>query len=193
MKNDLTIKQLENYYRKEPAETNRAILAFLRDTHPETVVYGTRAINTQLPKWLQRETDDWDIMTIKDNAEGLAKRLEQLLDKRYGGDYFVVTPAKHEGTFKIRSRVTGQGVADITLKDREVQLKVIKGISYSTLDFQEAEARKILDDPEFAFRHKKDQDTIQRITIAKQEKKRRKRRSNNSNPYWDPGMAGTLM
>jgi orotate phosphoribosyltransferase-like protein len=98
-----------------------------------------------------------------------------------------VEPAQHEGTFKVRSRVTGTGVADITLKDKNVDFDVIKGINYSTLDFQEGEAQRILDNPEFRFRHNKDRDTLQRIEVFKQaQKKRKSRKSRNSNPYWKP-------
>lgn len=194
MKNSLTTKELENYYKKESSETNRAIVQFLKESHPDTIVFGARAINVHLPEWLHKQTEDWDIMSSA-NAEEMATRLEKALDKHYGGDFFVVTPAKHKGTFKIRSRVTGQGVADISPYEDTIKFHNIKGINYSTLEFQEDSARKTLEDPESAYRHKKDQDTLQRIEVFRKTRKakKQKKKSSNTHPYWDPGMAGTFL
>jgi len=170
-------KELEKYYRKEPESTEKAIKAFLRDSrNPDMVVFGGQAINAYLPDWLERDTKDWDILTEK-NAKELASKLEAKLDKHYGGDYFGVEPAVHEGTYRIKSKITGEAVADISLKEKEISFKRMQGINYASLEFLENEAERITKDPESAYRHKKDNDTLQRIKVYKKLKKKTKRRS----------------
>lgn len=180
----MTTEQLADYYRDEPDETNKAIIRFLRDSHPDTIVYGARAINAHLPKWLEKPTTDWDILTTKD-AEKMARALEKKLDRRYGGDFFIVEPAQHPGTFKVKSRVTGQGVADITLKDEEVTFLTKEGINYTTLDYQEGVATEILDDPTQKFRHHKDQDTLRRIEVHRSTRPQKRRRRSRAPRYID--------
>lgn len=191
---ELTAKELEHYYRLEPDETKRAILRFLKDSHADAIVYGARAINARLPEWLEKPTTDWDILTTKDAAK-VARNLEKKLDKRYGGDFFVVEPARHPGTFRIKSRVTGQGVADITLKDSAITFTAKDGINYTTLEYQEEIAKEILDDPTQKFRHQKDRDTLNRIKVFRtQSKKRGKRRDGRGGQrYWDGSSVDTSL
>jgi len=178
-------KELESYYRKEPEATEKAILAFLRDTrNPHMIVFGAQAANAQLPDWLDKETKDWDVVSVKD-AQKLANKLESMLDRRYGGDFFGVEPAVHLGTFRIRSKVTGVVVADISLKNREIDFKRVKGVNYASLDWLEKEAEKLIADPEAKFRRSKDTDTLQRIRVFKRHKKRARGRSGGSSRYID--------
>jgi hypothetical protein len=192
MENDLTIKELARYYRNEPVATNKAIMQFLRDSRPDTIVFGARAVNARLPEWLERETQDWDILSRKD-AKDMAVRLEKVLDKRYGGDFFIVDPAKHEGTFKVRSRVTRLGVADISPREGRVDFDVIKGINYTSLEFQEKEAKRILEDPEFTYRHGKDRDTLQRIQVFRSTKGKRRASGRGRSVYIDGSPEDTSM
>ena len=170
---DIDIKLLEQYYRRKPAALDNVVLAFLKDSrHPRMIVHGAKAINAILPSWLDKETKDWDIFA-KDNAEGLAKSLEQKLDDRYGGDFFAVEPAQHLGTFRVRSKVTGDIVADITLQDKVVSFRRIGGVNYVTLQYQKDKASSMLADPTSGFRHKKDRDTLQRIAVHGRSKRRK--------------------
>jgi hypothetical protein len=170
-------KELESYYRKEPETTKKAILAFLRDSqNPEMIVFGSQALNAHLPPWLDKETKDWDVVastSSKEGSEKLAHQLESKLDKRYGGDFFGVEPAIHEGTFRIRSKVTGTVVADVSLKDREIKFKRIQGINYASLEWLEWEAERLIASPDAEFRRAKDKDNLQRIKVYKRLKKRR--------------------
>jgi len=187
-------EELENYYRKEPIATEKAILAFLRDSrNPEMVVFGSQALNAHFPPWLDKETKDWDIVAGVATEEGsgkLARRLERKLDRRYGGDFFKVEPAIHPGTFRIRSKVTGVVVADVSLKDREIKFRRIQGVNYATLDWLEDEAERLIADPDAKFRRSKDMDNLQRIRVYKRLKKRR--RSSGSR-YIDGSLVDTSM
>jgi len=184
--------KLESYYKREPEATEKAILAFLRDSrNPHMVVYGAKALNAHLPDWLDKETKDWDIFTAG-SAEEMAGQLERKLDKRYGGDFFSVEPALHPGTFRIRSKVTGAIAADVSLKDKEVEFKRIEGINYATLDWLENEATRLVNDPETAFRRSKDRDTLQRIRVFRGHK-RRKRTKSGGDRYIDNSRVDTSM
>ncbi len=182
---ELTDKDLARYYRNEPTATQEVVKMFLKECGDEvkgkgnptdSIVYGTHALNAYMPSWLDRETKDWDIL-IKEDPEKAAKELERLLDKRYRGDFFSVTPAKHPGTFKIRSRVTGDEVADLTLNERTDEYNRIRGIAYVPLSVIEEDAKRILEDPDYGFRHKKDRDTLQRIKLYRLYKKRTNKRN----------------
>lgn len=175
-----SLKKAETYYRKGEELANKAVLSFLRDS--PLIVHGGQAINAYLPPWLDKETQDWDIFA-PGNAKKQAEELEKKLDKRYGGDYFGTEPALHPGTFRIRNKVTGDVIADITLKEGEIEFKKIKGINYATLDYHEEHILGMLDNPETAFRHKKDSETLQRIKIFKKAKKRRARKQRQDNDY----------
>jgi len=164
--------ELEGYYRKEPKATERAILAFLRDSrNPQMIVYGAKAVNAYLPAWLDKETGDWDIFSLADPRE-LAGKLEERLDEHYGGDFFRVDPAIHPGTFRIKSNVTGHVVADVSLKDRTVSFRRIAGINYASLDWLEKEAKRLIANPDTRFRRAKDKDTLQRIQVHKKARRR---------------------
>ena len=179
-------KQLESYYRKGSVATDKAILQFLKDSrkddkNPQMVVFGAQALNAYLPKWLDRATKDWDIFITEGDARIQAEKLEKKLDKRYGGDFFSVEPAIHESTFRVRSRVTGDVVADISLKDKTVAFNRIRGVDYAALEYLESEAERLLADPEKVFRRNKDKDTLQRIKIQRIAKKRAQKRKQD----WD--------
>ena len=192
MTDSLSEKQLENYYRNEPEVTNKAIVAFLRDSrNPRMIVFGTKAVNAYLPSWLDKETKDWDIVSVE-KAEEMAGKLERILDKRYGGDFFGVEPAIHPGTFRIRSKVTGVIVADISLKDRNIDFRRLKGVNYATLDWLENEAERLIANPEAKFRRSKDKDTLQRIRVHKRLKSQR-RSSRGGSRYIDGSTIDTSM
>jgi len=182
--------ELEGYYRKEPKATERAILAFLRDSrNPQMVVYGAKAVNAYLPAWLDKETGDWDIFSAVDPRE-LAGKLEKKLDRHYGGNFFRVDPAIHPSTFRIKSNVTGRVVADVSLKDRTVTFQRIAGINYASLDWLEKEAKRLIADPDAKFRRAKDKDTLQRIQVHK---KARRRQSVARERYIDDSPVDTSM
>ena len=167
------VQELEQYYRQDPKATDEAITGFLRD-NTRLIVFGARAINAHLPDWLDKDTQDWDILA-ESGAEAQAKRLERTLDEQYGGDYFVVEAAKHPGTFKVKSKITGNGVADITVRDKVVSFHTIDGINYVSLQHEADTAQRILSDSTQRFRHRKDRDTLQRIAVHRSIAPRKKK------------------
>jgi hypothetical protein len=142
---------------------------------------------------LDKDTKDWDIVASTTDPKTLAEKLERMLDKHYGGDFFSVEPAIHEGTFRIRSKVTGVVVADVSLKDREIDFKKIKGINYASLDWLEKEAERLIASPDAEFRRRKDMDNLQRIRVYKRYKKRSRRSSGRGGRYIDGSPVDTSM
>jgi hypothetical protein len=84
-----------------------------------------------------------------------------------------VEAAVHPGTFRIRNKVTGEVVADITLQERQVTFQSLRHIKYATLADQEQHILETLGDPSASFRHRKDTEALQRIRLFKQHKKRK--------------------
>lgn len=187
--NNAELEIAEKYYRTghEPAE--RAIKKFVKDCG--LVVHGGKALNAHLPEWLDRETKDWDVFAKKDAGE-YASELEKKLDKRYGGDYFLVEAGVHPGTYRVRNKVTGDVVADITLQKKEIDFKNIQGINYATLEYHEDKIKETLANPDVKYRHKRDAATLQRIKLFRATKGRRpkskKRRSHKDNTTYLGGM-----
>lgn len=136
------------------------------------IVYGGQAIKRQIGPFA-RDTKDWDIFSTRPKQS--ANKLERSLDQRAGGDYYFVKPAQHEGTYKVRysgfdrKRETedDQEVADFTKPDRKVKYKYFDGIRYVDLSEVVKDKQKAVADKEFAFRHEKDKDDLQRIKSYK--------------------------
>lgn len=179
MKSKVTLTEAEKYYKKDKQGklADKVIMKEIKGTN--AIVYGARSVNAVLPPYLRKHTEDWDIY-VNDSPEEVAKKMEEALDDRYGGDFFVVEPAKHENTYKIKSKVTGRGVADITLRESEVDKKVIGGINYAVLDYQVFRIKKVLANEENQFRHKKDRETLQRIKIYKKKMAEKKKKLKQS-------------
>ena len=156
------LKKAERFYKLSPETTDKVIKGRLKKDGT-LVVHGGRALNAYLPAWLDKATEDWDIFSATPRAT--AKKLEEVLEKKYGGNYFTVKPAKHKGTFRIQSMVTKRVVADITLPEREIEYKEIEGINYATLDYHARQIKRTLATPEYSFRHPRDKETLQRIKI----------------------------
>lgn len=160
----------EKYYRKGQKSIDESIEDSLEGSNE--VVYGARAVNRQLPKYLNVYTEDWDIATV-DDPEKEAKRVEKQLDHDFGGNYFRIVPAIHPGTFKVISNVTNKGVADLTRIEEPIEYRKLGRIRYATLNHQLQQIDKSLKDPESQFRWNKDKNAKQRIKIGM--KRRRKK------------------
>ena len=163
------LKVAKRYYEKGVELAHQTVEGFVRSE--DVIVHGGRATNAFLPNYLDRRTEDWDII-VPGDAESAAKMLEQLLDERYEGNYFEVKPAKHLGTFRVISRVTSLAIADISVSSYPVQFKrLADGINYATLDHHVRRIKITLQDPTKKFRWKKDRETLQRIEIHKESQK----------------------
>ncbi len=134
------------------------------------IIYGSRAMNKQLPGILQRGTIDWDVLARKPKAS--ARLVERQLDKKVAGgrDDFFMRPARHPGTYKVMHEGYDQKHNtrdDIEVADYSKMQKVptvrIKGIRYQSLSSIRKGKKKTLKDPESKYRHRKDRQDLHAI------------------------------
>jgi len=135
------------------------------------IVHGARALNQILPDFLDTPTEDYDIYAKK--PKQAARRVEQKLDKAYGGDFFRLEKAQHPGTTKIKSNVTERTVADYTKPDRKVDSRKIRGIKYASAKYFKRKIKESLKNPDNKFRYPKDKEALQRIELAEKLKKQK--------------------
>lgn len=164
-KKNITPKHTKTFHKKKHLIDD--VISQVMDPHE--VVHGEQAIQKQLPKYLHRGTVDWDVFTPTPKKD--AEELEQALDKKFGGDFFYVKPGQHPGTWKVIAYANQEGYADYTKPDNDIPFVVIHGKKYSTLKYSQKKAKAILKDPASKFRHHKDKDTVNRITIAKKSRR----------------------
>jgi hypothetical protein len=185
----ISLEEAERYYKKGEKPANKEIKKILKKK--KVIVHGGRALNIQLPDYLDRPTKDWDVFAK--SPKKIARVIERRLDRRYGGNYFVVKPGKHKGTYRIISRVTGESICDVTAipSNEEIPTVTIRGIKYATLDYHVRKIKQILKDPKSKYRHQKDKDMLRRIMIykkkyEKKEKKKKKAKKTKKKSYKDP-------
>jgi hypothetical protein len=158
-------KDTETYYKKKKG-IHPTILSV---TEPHEVIHGERAVQKQIPKYLHRHTNDVDILTPTPYAD--AMEAEQALDKKMGRDLFYIDKGMHPGTWRVKSRTNDESVADYTKPTDDMPPhKKINGHNYVTLSYIQKHNKNVLIDPSSRFRHKKDQDTLNRIKIARRKK-----------------------
>ena len=156
----LTPKQKLKYYKNQDLARQIIIQDAMEDEH---IIYGAQASNAQLPTYLRKDTEDFDIFTKKSKKE--AEETEKKLDKAYGGDYFRIEQAKHKGTYKVKSNVTNRTIADYSSQGKKPNYIKILGVNYAKLDSIKRKIGKTLRDESAAFRHEKDKEKLQRIKL----------------------------
>ena len=178
-----SLKELNEYY-KNQGRVDSVLREDLRGD--DEIVYGARAVNAVLPDHLDKQTEDWDIMSK--TPKKAAFEAERKLDTAFGGDFFETKPAIHPGTWKVKSKVTKRGVADFTKQEKKTDYHEIDGIRFATLDHQKDNIKRSLADPESRFRHDKDKETRQRIKIYESKyKKKEVRRPKQSRSLFSGG------
>jgi len=163
----------EKFFKRNEKLVNRFVRGFLAK-NKVGVVHGTRATNAQLPRFLKKDTRDWDVFVKKPKVR--ANQVERLLDKRFRGDFFVVKKGKGSpgvNVFKVNSTVTGENFVDLANFNRKVPSVSKRGVRFATLKDQVKVARKNVKNPELKFRREKDLSLIKRV--RKFEKIRRKK------------------
>lgn len=164
----VTTAQAERYYRRKKRIPN----IVYSQIQPSEVIYGGRAVNKQLPRFLQMPTLDFDIFSRSPRKQ--AKRTEKVLDKKFGGNYFEVKPAQHRGTFRVKSRVSGEVYADYSKLRKKIPSKKINGKLYVPLSFVKKHIKQTLKSKSAKFRHERDRATLRRIEIFERMRKRKK-------------------
>ena len=170
----LTLKQKEQYLR-DRSKVKQVILETLRNEKAfKPKVYGAKADNKKPFKHLKEHTMDYDIAT-KQDPRRLARVIERNLDKKFKGNYFELQRTQYPGGYKIVSRVSQKGVADVTPHLKE-KMRTIRrnGVNYATLEFQKRRIKASLSRKQDEYRLKKDKFTKLRIKLAEKKKKVRK-------------------
>jgi len=161
------------FFNRNKNVANRFIRNFLAK-NKLGIVHGTRATNNQLPRYLKRETFDWDVFVPKPKQS--ATKLEKNLDKRYKGDYFKVVRGKGSPgvmVYKVESTLTNEGFVDFASTKRVVPSIPIRGVRFATLKDQKQIAQVNVKNKELKYRREKDLSLLKRIkTYEKQRGKR---------------------
>ena len=144
----------------------------------KSIIYGARAIRIQIGSMLSRPTRDWDIYSKRPKRS--ANTLQRDLDKVSGGNHYYATPSEfHKGTHKVynigqdnkRGTRDDIGLADFTQTKRGIKTRTIDGIRYTHLSESVKDKKRSLTEPQFAFRHDKDRNDLNRIELHKQVRK----------------------
>jgi len=157
----VSVKHTKNFHKKK----NMIPKVILSQTEKHEIIYGEQAVKKQVPKYLHRPTQDFDIYTPTPLED--ARETEKALDKRFGGDYFKTIPGKNPGTFRVVANANNESYADYTQPKEKVPYKNIDGKKYATLGYMLKKSNQIINDPMSSYRHNKDMDTINRIKITK--------------------------
>ncbi len=175
----LTRKQKISFYKNKRKIAEVIIDHVKKKKH---IIFGARSLNAHFPKFLDKPTVDYDIIVEKGNPKKTARRLEKKLDKRFGGNFFLVEKARHPGTYKVKRVLGKEGIIDISKAKEKVPTDKIRGVRYSKLSFERKKVRQSLRDPQSKFRHDKDRERLERIKIFESLKKKRIKRQVRKRP-----------
>jgi hypothetical protein len=131
------------------------------------IVYGARATNVQLPTYLRKKTEDYDILTKKPKKS--ARELVNELKKVTGKD-FKIEKAQHKGTYKIK--LGDKTIVDYTQLKKLPKIKESWGIKYKDLSSIKKSTRRLIKKPSAEFRRDKDLSTLDRIKQLEELEKR---------------------
>lgn len=139
------------------------------------IVFGRRAMNAQLPGFLNAPTTDFDIYV--NTPKRVAFRMQGRLDNALatGKEDFYAKQALHPKTWRVMNVGADKrkgtkddfSVVDYSPKPKRVCAVKIKGIKYQCLKAIVKGKKKTLRDPASAFRHAKDRSDLDRIHLAK--------------------------
>lgn len=162
----ITLKKTEKFHRQK--HKIGKIIVSRTDKH-ETV-YGARALNVRFPTFLDRHTRDFDIFSSTPRKD--AVETEKALDKEFGGDFFYVKKGEYPSTYKVKAHATDETYADYTKTPKDLERERIRNLFFPTIPHIEKSLKRTLADPEAEHRHKKDQDSLNRIQIFKKLRRR---------------------
>lgn len=131
-------------------------------------IHGSRALNQQVRSpHLRTRTRDYDVYS--NHPRRSARQTERYLDKQFGHNAFEVKRGKNPGTYKVKSRATGETYADYTRAQKKVPFRVIDGKRYATLAYHQKHAQQTLRSGTATHRKQKDIDMINRIKLSGQQ------------------------
>lgn len=169
---NLTLKQKERFYRNR-RKINKIIISNVKKKGH--IIFGARATNEIFPKFLDKQTEDYDIFTK--TPKKTARKIERKLDKKFKGNYFEIKTTIFPGGYKVVSRVTKRNVVDyIPIPKDKLKSRKIGGIRYATIDTAKKNIKTALSDPKSKFRKVRDLELRQRIKIFEKLKRQGKKR-----------------
>jgi hypothetical protein len=127
------------------------------------IIYGARAINIQLPKYLEKETKDYDILTKK--PKRTAKEVITELNRRVGREEFKLVKAKHKGTYKIKDS-KGKTVVDYTQLKTKPKSKKVWGNQYYDIKSIKRNVSRLVKKSDTEYRRDKDLETLKKIKLS---------------------------
>ena len=127
------------------------------------IIYGARAINKQLPTYLEKQTKDYDILTNKPSRS--ARELVIELNRRVGREEFKSEKAIHKGTFKVKDS-KGETIVDYTQLKGTPKTKKSWGNRFEDIKSIKKNIVKRINDPDKLFRKEKDEDSLSRIKLS---------------------------
>ena len=156
----VNLKRIANLLSENPDILVRSVVLNTAQEKGQ-VVHGARALNSQLPTYLRKETSDYDILTKKPKkvAQNVAEQLRKQTSKPVS-----VEKAVHKGTYKVK--VGDDYVADYTQIKRKPKVKKIVGVNYYSIKGIKQNIQKRLKDNSKEFRKEKDSDSLRRIKLS---------------------------
>ncbi len=157
----------QNFFKRNKNIINRVVRGHLAK-NKIGIVHGKRATNAQLPRDLNRKTNDWDVFVKFPEAR--ARQLEAKLDKKFRGDFFRVKEGMGSPgvkVFKVKDNINDETVVDFATINRKVPFITKRGVRFATLRDQAEKARKTLRERTAPFRREKDLDLLRRIKKAR--------------------------
>ncbi len=142
----LTRQQKIKFYKNKKKIAEVVVDHVRRKKH---IIFGARSLNAHFPKFLDKPTVDYDILVEKGDPKKVAKRIERKLDKKLGGNYFVVEAARHPGTYKVKKVLGFEGgmrISEIVGYQNKIQplnKKQIEGNTISVIGGKGGKDRKV--------------------------------------------------
>jgi len=160
------LKQLQQYKKNREYFLGSTIIPFVKNKGD--IIYGSRAMNIQLPKHLRRTSDDYDIWSKKPALH--CDQLEDKLDKKAGCNMFIeekkyITKAG-KTTYRIRYLPSSKQEVDYTKPPKDAKIKKIKGVNYQHIKHQKKRLKEMAKDPLLAFRIEKTMRDLKTIEKA---------------------------
>jgi hypothetical protein len=157
--NRVTLNKTETFHRNK----NFIKPTIMKTIGPREIIYGEMALKKRFPSYLERPTQDIDVYSPTPRRD--ARQAEKALDRRFGGNYFEVRKAQHQGTYKVVSLANDEGYADFTRKPKNVPSDRIGKHRYLKLSEEIKHRERSLRDKDYEWRHGKDRDALNRIRI----------------------------
>lgn len=153
----------KEFFERNKNIINRVVRGFLAK-NKVGIVHGTRATNSQLPTFLNKKTQDWDVFVKKPKVR--AMQVEQVLDKKFRSDAFRIVKGKGSPgilVYKVKSNVTNETFIDFAKPKRKVPSVAKRGVKFATLKDQKTRALENVRNPKLQFRREKDLNLLKRI------------------------------